>query len=195
MQKSMGLAKEIFQYNDETAIINKLTKANNNMAQRFFTPYLTTRRKYNKQLDNALLTTLTNGKKDVTFETTGGSGLDWLCDLHQDTYNVHLLFPLVEVEEGWKRYVSRAVNMYQKGNYFRFGTTWAKYKQMYNTSYQNFINIIDRIDHPSKGSDSCHRYQTVVVVYQNTQIVLVKNGKRTRKFNVGKAFVQRFLQQ
>lgn len=108
------------------------------------------KKKKGMSLDNKLDDILTQALQrgiNITFETTGG-GSGWphwiwryfTKDIQK--YDVIVIFPLVDFEETWTRYKSRAVQMYKTGRGIRFTVNKTVLKEIYQTSYRNFRNAL-----------------------------------------------------
>lgn len=99
------------------------------------------------KMDNLLMQAL-KAKKNITFETTGGTKFPyWLwTDLqHLITgYKIVIIFPIVPFEETWRRYKMRPIQTYIKGGGFRFGSSKNQLRDTYSNSYKNFIKFINQ---------------------------------------------------
>ena len=148
-------------------MINALGTVSEKQAAKLGKPYANVRfarnangRKMGNKLDGLMKQAIHEGR-DVTFETTGSSRAmnnlpawpAWIwsgnADYKRDffsRYNLIIIFPMVPFQTAWKRYRTRAVNMYLRGNGFRFSSTYARLWYEYESSYNNFIANIGNPD-------------------------------------------------
>lgn len=91
---------------------------------------------------DTLMQNAINARKNLTFETTGATGFPhWIFKYLTglEHYRIIFVFPLLHVNDGWKRYKKRAINSYLRDDVFRFGLTKQKYKDNYIESYNQFL--------------------------------------------------------
>ena len=135
------LASKQSELNQLNTLLNNI---NNDNASHFSKPYLNIRKQLNlnKKMDSLIKNAL-DGKKNIILETTGMRGLGWLLEnnsFDKKSYIITIIFPLIGVEDGWRRYKTRAIKSYKAGNHFRFGLTKSRYILNYIQSYKTFIN-------------------------------------------------------
>lgn len=142
--------KGITQYTPFKNIDELLNQTTNNNAKKYLKPYIDIRsrdnmKKLNKNkmtLVDRLIQKAIKGKKNIILETSGVSGFPfWIFSVFKglDFYNIHFVFPLIEMNEGWKRYKKRAIDSFLRGGVFRFGLSKEKYKEFYINSYNKFM--------------------------------------------------------
>lgn len=156
-------------------LINLLNNLSQQNTETLSKPYFDIR--FNKALNIAkksdtIMANAMNKKINITFETTGSYGFPfWLWELKGiEDYQVKFIFPLVEIDNGWRRYKARAIQSYENGKAFRFFSTKEEYKNNHIKSYTNFMENIKFLKD------------------NQAEIIIVKNDKTKFANNMEKVF-------